>query len=388
MRSKFGVLASRIFAPASYAAIALTACVALAVSASSTSARVSRSHSSAASAGMSQAQAVVREYSKPTAFPVNIPLLRKPTRPFGYLDCSAPTCGVLIPLFDAAAKAMGVPKPIVAQAGGSASDEQSALSVLLAKKPASLLLPAVNLGDLGDMVSKYKQAGIPISAAGIMAGPAQGIAASAGGPNNFKLLGKILADWTIVKVGAHAKIAWYYTPELDFSPVMKAAFEAEIKKNCATCNVRTVPIPLAEDGSTAPATIVSDLKANSSTNVAVFANLETAIGLPAALKVAGIHIPIAGGSPLPQNLQDMKNGYIDAAVAFDFGDLAYTEMDAAARLATHEPLTKDESEGLLQDQLITKANLGGGHANAGGYSPTLGYAKIFAKYWKHAKSVA
>lgn len=110
-------------------------------------------------------------------------------------------------------------------------------------------------------------------------------------------------------------------------------------------------------------------------NVAVFANLQTAIGLPAALKVAGIHIPIAGGSPLPQNLQDMKNGYITEAFAFGFGAIAYTQMDAAARVATNEPHTRYEKEGLAQDQLITKANLGGGQGNAGGSPPTVDFAK-------------
>jgi ribose transport system substrate-binding protein len=377
-------------------ALALAACVALAAcgsSSSSTSASANTTGAASATssgsdaAGLARAKAVVQNYSTPTPFPVDKPLLKKPVRRFGYLDCAAPVCGVLIPLFKAAAKTMGVSTPIIAQAGGSASDLQSGLSTILDQKPAALLLPAVSLGQLGDEVSKYKQAGVPISAAGIMAGPSQGIAASAGGPNNFKVIGTILADWTIAKVGTKAKIAWYYTPELDFSPVITTAFKAEVARNCPSCTVRTVPIPLAQDGSTAPHTIVSDLQSHQGTSAAIFANLETAIGLPAALKVANIHIPVAGGSPIPQSLQDMKSGDIGAAVAFDFGGLVFTEMDAAARLATHEPLTSDESAGLLQDQLITKANLTGDHVTPGGYSPTPDYAKVFAKLWANAKSV-
>ncbi len=335
-------------------------------------------------AGLARAKAVVVQYSKPTAFPVDKPLLKKPTRPIGYLDCAAPTCGLFIPIYQAAAKLMGVPQPIITQAGGSASDLQSALGTILAQKPAALLLPAVNLGSLGATIAQYKQAGVPISAGGIMAGPAQGIGSSVPGPNNFKLEGTILADWTIAKVGGKGDVAWYYTPELDFSPVITAAFKSEMARNCPSCTVRTVPIPLAQDGSTAPATIVSDLQSHPDTKAAIFANLETAIGLPAALKVPGIHIPIAGGSPIPQSIQDMKSGTIDAAVTFDYGVLGFTTMDAAARLATHEPLTKEEAAGMLQTQLITPANLTGGHVGPGGYSPTPGYPQIFAKLWAHA----
>lgn len=372
-----------------YGMLALVVCV-VAASTAVASMAVARtanksSRSGTTAAGIPAARAAVKLYSKPTGFPVNRPLLKRPRRKFGYLDCAEPTCGVLIPLFDLAAKTMHVPAPFVVQAGGSASDLQSALSTILADKPAALILPAVNLGDLGNSIAQYKSAGVPISAGGIMAGPAQGIGSSLPGRNNFKLEGKILAAWAVAKVGAHANIAWYYTPELDFSPVMTAAFKAALSKYCRSCTMRSVPIPAAEDGSTAPSAIVSDLKANTSTNVAVFANLETAIGLPAALKVAGIKIPIAGGSPLPQSVQDMKSGYIEAAVTFDYGVLAFTDMDAAARLATHEPLTHAEASGVLQTQLITKANLNGKHLVAGLYSPTPDYVKVFAKLWAHAK---
>jgi ribose transport system substrate-binding protein len=372
-----------------YGVLTLAACAAVAAcgssSTSTSSSSSGKTSSSSDTAGIAAAQTVVKQAATPTAWPVDKPLLKKPTGRFAFLDCAEPTCGDLVPIFDAAAKIMGVPDPLDVQSGASASGLQSALSTILADKPAALILPAVNLGDLGDSVSQFNKAGIPISAGGIMAGPAQGIQVSIPGRNNFTLEGKILADWAITKVGAHANIVFYYTPDLDFSPVIESALKAEVSKNCPSCSVRTVPIPATEDGSTAPATIVADLKSNASTNVAVFANLETAIGLPAQLKAASIHIPIAGGSPLPQSIQDMQNGYIDAAVTFDYGALAFTAMDAAARLATHEPITSGEAAGVLQTQLITKANLTGAHVGPGGYSPTPGFAKIFAKLWANAK---
>ena len=49
-------------------------------------------------------------------------------------------------------------------------------------------------------------------------------------------------------------------------------------------------VPVATIGSSAPSRIVSDLQANPDTNVALFANFETATGLPAALRTAGITV--------------------------------------------------------------------------------------------------
>jgi ribose transport system substrate-binding protein len=369
-------------------AIAVTGCGSTSSSSQSgsTTTATNAASSQAAAPNLSVAQAVVAQYSKPSGFPVDQPLLRKPTasQRFAYLDCDVPTCALLVPLYDLAAKTMGISPPSVDKAGPTASDIQSTLGSILAQKPAALLLPAINLGELGSSIASYKSANVPIVGAGIMGTRAMGITAPINGPANFKLVGKILADWAITQEGGEGNIAWYENPELDFTKVETAAFRGELATNCPSCRMRVIDVPLTADSSTASSQVVRDLQSHLGTNLAMFCNLEIAIGLPAALRTAGIKIKIAGASPLPPNLQDMEAGSIGAAVALDFPVLTFTQIDAAARLATGQPLTAGERSGLIPDQLITKADLRGQNISQG-YAVYPDFVQRFAKLWAGAR---
>lgn len=378
-----------------FAALALVACLAAAGcgsgSGSGSSGGSSSSTSSASGSGgagkaanLSAAKAVVQKYSKPTPFPVTTPLTKwlAPGRRIGYLDCSAPFCALLGQLYGLATKTLGTSPVVPVKAGASADQIQSALGSILANKPAALLLPAVDLGSLGNSLTKFDAAGIPVIGGGVMGTPAQGIDAPINGPANYEIAGKILADWAIINGGSNANIAWYEDPELDFTPVITSSFKAELSKNCPACTARIVNIPVATIGSTAPSMVVSDLQAHPNTKIALFDSLETATGLPAALKGAGIKIKIAGDAPVPANLQDLKTGGLTAAVGLDAGVFAFTQLDAAVRLATKQPLTPAERIGTVPQQLITAADLPTNVSN--GYSAYPDFIQRFVKLWAKA----
>lgn len=380
------------------AMVAVVACIATAGcssskgagSASSSAAGTASSGSASANGeGETAAKALVAQYSSnPTRFPVDRPLAEKlaPGQKIGFLQCAAPFCALLGDLYNLGTKTMGVPGVTTVKASASADGIDTALSSIEATKPAALLLPAVNLGAVGNNVLKLSRAGIPIVGAGVMGGPAQGIAAPVNGPANYLVHGKILADWAIVTAGPSADIAWYGNPDFSFTPVVTSAFKAELAKNCPACHVRYVDIPGSAIGSTAPSRVVSDLQAHPKTQIALFGSLETATGLPAALKIAGIKVKVAGSAPVPANLQDMKTGGIDAAVGLDAGVLAFTQVDAAVRLATKQPLTPAESNGDIPSQLITKANLPADVSK--GFSAYPDFVARFAKLWADAKAAS
>ncbi|MDQ6731330.1 MAG: substrate-binding domain-containing protein [Actinomycetota bacterium] len=388
----FNATRGRVLAP-----LALVVCLAVAACGSSSSSSSSgssgagasssaSSSGSASSANLTAAQSVVSQYSsKPTPFPVDMPLTKKLAagQQIAYLDCAAPFCALLGQLYGLGTSTLKISPVVPVKADASANGIQTALSSILVKKPAAVLLPAVNLGALGGSISKFQSAGIPIVGAGVMGGQAQGISAPVNGPNNYLLHGKILADWAIVTAGGKGNIVFYGNPELDFTKVETAAFKAEMAKNCSSCTVRYVDIPVTTIGSTAPSRVVSDLQANPSTKVALFSSLETATGLPAAIKTAGIKVKIAGSAPVPVNLQDMKTGGIAAAVGLDAGILALTQIDAAVRLATKQPLTSAEKAGYIPSRLITAADLPADVSK--GYSAYPDFVQRFAKLWASAK---
>jgi ribose transport system substrate-binding protein len=336
---------------------------------------------SPSSANVAAARAEIEPYvGKPSAFPVDRPLARRlpPDSRLAYLQCVTPFCALLAELHGQGAEIMGTQVEVV-KASGSSDSIQSALSSIAERRPAALLLPAVNLGALGDSLEQLTAAGIPVAGAGVMGGPEQGIAAPINGRHTISLGGRLLADWAIVNGAPNEEIAFYGVPELDFSNVEEAAFRAEMEKNCPGCDVRYVDIPVATIGNSAPSRVVSDLQSHPDTRMALFASLEAAIGLPAALRTAGIEVKTNGFAPTPSNLQDVKTGGLDAAIGLDAGVLAFTQLDAAVRLATDQPLTPLQERGAVPIQLLTREDLDFDVSH--GWSGYPDFPERFARLW-------
>jgi len=152
-----------------------------------------------------------------------------------------------------------------------------------------------------------------------MGGKPQGIDAPMNGPYTIGLGGRILADWAIVNGGTGGSVAFYGVPELDFSKVETDAFK--VKTN--------------------------------------------------------------GFAPTPSNLEDIKTGGLDAAIGLDAGVLAFSQMDAAVRLATGQPLTAAEKNGAVPIQLLTKKDLGSDVSH--GWTGYPDFPARFAKLWAAAK---
>jgi ribose transport system substrate-binding protein len=318
--------------------IAMACCVIVACGDSDSSrSGASQGDAGATSSGidLQAAKAVVDKLSAgPTAFPVDTPLERKPAagEKFAYLECGAPFCALLGELVRGGARALGTPVETV-KADNSTASIQAALSSIRQMDPAALLLPAVNLGALGTSL-KTIAAGVPVVGNGVQGDEKDGLSAALNGPNNIRLAGRVLANWAIVNVGEKREIVYYDVPELDFSVIEREAFEAELDKNCSVCKLRAVNIPLAATGTTAPSRVVSDLQAHPDTEVAIFSSIETATGLAAALKSAGIKVKVNGFGPTPTILQDIKSGGLSGALGLDVAVMAFTSIDAMARLAT------------------------------------------------------
>ena len=327
------------------------------------------------------AKAVLAPYTgHPSKFPVTQPLTRRPIgKTFAYLQCSTPICGLFAQLFPPAAKALGVKLRIV-KAGPSAQALQAAMNTIISEKPAAVLLPAIEPDVVSAQLAQLHKMGIPVAASGIMNGKKFGIGAPLFDTSSAELAGRILAAWVIKDKATKANVAFYLTPELSFGAYLAKGFATELHSLCASCAMRTVIVPVATIGTTAPSLVVSDLQAHPASNVAVFSTEEAATGLPAALKIAGINIVTTGFGPNPVNLADVKSGGLTSGLAIDFPVIAWTAVDAAARMVTGQALATGEQAGLPDMQMLEQRDIT--------FNPMLGYtgypdfAQLFAKLWK------
>jgi ribose transport system substrate-binding protein len=335
---------------------------------------------SGGAADTTAAKSAIEPYvGKPSAFPVTEQLNKVPAgAKIDYMDCGTPICALFWQLIQPAGQTMGVDISRVA-AGSSADTVSSAFDTVVTQKPDAVIVTAIDPQLWQNQLKQLQDANIPIVTTGIIGAGAYGIKSPQAAEPESTRDGGLGADYVVANFGGSSKVALYDTPELPFTKVFDDAFNAELGKVCPDCSVRTVHVPVATIGNTAPSQVVSDLQANPDTTVAVFASDEVEDGLPAALKAAGITVKTLGNAPGPTNLQYLKVGQETAALAVDLPVLTWTLVDQAAREITGQALTGDEAKGLTDIQFLTQPDIT--------FDPSMGwtgypdFATRFAKLW-------
>jgi ribose transport system substrate-binding protein len=321
--------------------------------------------------------AVAQYTGEPTAFPVDTPLKTRPEgKTFAYLQCSTPACALFSQILEPTQELLGYQLKVV-KAGPSANEVQAAMDSILSLKPDGVLLPASDPNQYVQQMQQLDDAGIPVSANGIVHPEKYGLGADFINNDTNTLAGKLMADWAVAQGGG--EVVFYGVPELSFTPIMQDGFDREIAAVCPSCEVRHVDIPVAEIGKSAPTRVVSDLQSHPNTKVAVFATAESGTGLPAALKAARLDVKLVGWGPPPAILGYIKEGQWDAGLGVDAFTMLWAQVDALARMVGEQPLTDGEKEGLPPIQFLAKEDIT--------FDPTLGwvaypdYTDTFAKLW-------
>jgi ribose transport system substrate-binding protein len=276
---------------------------------------------------------------------------------FVFLQCGTPFCALAGLSLQEAVTAIGGTFTKL-DAGTTAASAQAAASSALSLKP-DVVFMTVDPALFGNGLKQLSAAGIKVVSISIAKNVTPyGVTFNYIGSTEIDNDGKLLADWVIAHKGAKANAVFYGLPTFDFSNPLQQAFVNEMKKDCPSCTVRTVPIDAATIGTTAPSTIVADLQAHPATNVAVFVSLQIAQGLPAAMRAAGLSgILTVGRAPTPGNLQDIKTGGLTAGLAIDAPVSTWTAVDAAARLLEGAQPTASEQAGDLDEQFLGQADI-------------------------------
>ncbi len=382
-RARFDGPASRpVGARTAAMAVMAVAAVLLASACGSSSSAGSTAASSGATVNVAAAKAALAPYTgRPSAFPVSEALTQKlpAGKKFAYLQCATPICALAGNLLRPAVAAIGGTLTTV-NAGSTAQASQAAASSVLALKPDAVLYSGSTPALFGGGLKKMSDAGIKVVSISISTDvKPYGITFNYIGASTTELYGKLLADWVIANQGAKADAVFYGVPALDLSASVQKAFQDELKLNCPSCTARTVPIDVATIGKTSAATVVSDLQAHPSTDVAVFVSFQVAAGLPAAMKVAGLKIPTVGFGPSPGNLADIKTGGLTAALAIDFPVSVWTAVDSAARLIEGAQPTAGEQAGDVPLQFLEQKDITFDPTN--GWSGYPDFPQRFAPLW-------
>ncbi len=333
----------------------------------------------ASGANVKQAKKNVAPYlGHPSPFPAVVPLSKKlpAGKKFVFLQCAAPTCALAGNALKAAVAAIRGQLTVV-PAGFTAQTTQTAAATALAMKPDAVLVPAITGSFFSGGLKKLRAAGIKVVSIGMDNARSYGVDFGIGDVATSTRAGRLLADWVIISRGPKANVVFYGSPELDFSKFAQGAFVGEMKKLCPSCKVRTAQISVLTIGSTAPTTVVNDLRSHPDTNTAIFSTLDTAIGLPPALKTAGLSVTTNGLAPGPVTLSYIKQGQLTGGFGLDLLAGSWQAVDIAARLMMGDKVPPAEASG--DYEFIGPAQIKGDIS--GGWTGYPDYQKRFKKLW-------
>ncbi|ADP83682.1 hypothetical protein FraEuI1c_5698 [Pseudofrankia inefficax] len=361
----------------SLAAVALTA-AACGSSGGGTNASSTPAAGTTTGSAVAAAAAIAPYVGHPSTFPATEKLAKRPApgSKFVFLQCAAPVCAIFANLLPAPTKALGVDLGIV-NSGSSATTAQAAAATALTQNPAAVLIGASSPQLYGDYLHKLGSAGSVVVGGGTVGGEPYGVQQAIGGAASTNRAGQLMADWVTVNKGPKANVVFFGTPELTFSTSMQEGFAKAIAA-CSGCKASYQQLSVTTFGTTAPNQVISYLQSHPETNTVVFASMEGATGLAAALKNAHLSPTTLGFAPTPSNLQDIRDGGLTAGLALDFPVQIWMQVNAAARLIAHQTTPQSNLE--VDMQFLTRNDVTATDVQRGwtGYPDV---AQRFAALW-------
>lgn len=218
---------------------------------------------------------------------------------------------------------------------------------------------------------------VPVVECCTMDEPGGGITAMQGQAADYGPLAEMWAAAVTVDSEAAGDVLYVSNPGFATQADMTRFFKDDLASMCPDCGVTDLEIPLTGIGTESSNRIVSTLRANPDTKYVVIAYGGVTVGLPAALKAAGLDdVKILDQSATLQGYQYIATGEQLATVVYPYRDSMWQAVDTFARVFTDQPI--DPSDQPPQFWYVDRDNLPGTDE----YWPTVeGYQEQYKALW-------
>jgi ribose transport system substrate-binding protein len=320
----------------------------------------------------------------PDSIGIDKPLSKKP--PTGktiiFLRCSQPVCKGFQDGLGPAAKALGWTvkyQPFTETPEGI----QSALSDAIKARPDGIFFTGIDRSVVKRNVAEAEKADVALVSGYEPAPPEGAVIANIADVDRVTATPKSLAAWIAAESGGKANVAVF---SINTYPILVATTNAltkELDRICPDCKTKVLNQKVTDVGTKVPSAAVSAVQRDPNIDYLAFAFGDMSIGVPAALKSAGLQdkVKIAGyGVASPSNLAEVEKGAEAAQTAQSMPYGGWRAMDAFARYFVGDdpsPATTAANPA----QLFTKSNVGS-TGPGWNYSHAKDYQEQFKKLWR------
>jgi len=290
--------------------------------------------------------AVAKLTTRPTQIQITTPLDKKvPTgKKIAWIQCSIPDCQILGPPLKAAASQFGWTVQTI-DAGLTPDTVKAAWDVAVRSHPDAVVATGFPSSIFASELKTLQQKNIPVID-GFVADPVgNGLTAIVQGRDTSHNIGVAFANWVLAKEGTKANVLLVHSSTFPTLLDVKDGFTSTYSSECSSCKVKTIDVPATAYGKTLPAQVVATLRSNPDINYVVAEEGNMILGIPQAMKAAGItNVGVIGQYPSQASIQYLQDGSIvKAEVMPPIIDSMWTMVDALARVYTGQPVDVDNA---------------------------------------------
>lgn len=207
--------------------------------------------------------------------------------------------------------------------------------------------------------------------------PGDGITVMQGQAKDYGPLAEMWAAAVTVDSEASGQVLYITNPGFATQKDMSEFFKSDLASMCPDCTLTDLEIPLASIGADSSNKVVSTLRANPDIKYVVIAYGGVTVGLPAALKAAGLDdVKILDQSATLQGYQYIASGQQLATVVYPYRDSMWQAADTFARVFAGESI--DPSDQPPQFWYVDEDNL----PTTSEYFPTVAdYQEQYKALW-------
>lgn len=342
---------------AAIAAAALVAGCSSSGSGSNTAASSGSAADASSGPGVAQARSVVDQFSQR---PTKIQVTEKISKPIPkgktvyFVSCGTPNCAEETDIIREATDALGWTLKTI-NTDGTPESQKNAFDQVARAKADAVLYSAVDRSTFASDIPTLKQNGTFVAGCCITDPIGNGIDFANETPDQTGAVGNLLAAWVAAESGGTAHAVYVNLPAIPILTDALNTYKAKLDTYCdSKCKTDTLDIPITALGKDVPTRVVAYLRAHPDVKYVAICTDALTIGLPAALKAAGLSdVKIIGQGADPTNLQYIHSGQENASVAFPYYESLWALVDAVAR---HEAGVPVPASTAPPQWLLTKDN--------------------------------
>jgi ribose transport system substrate-binding protein len=317
----------------------------LTLSACTSSASSAPSSRKGSAVGIPAAKAAIAKLMKrPTSIGITTPI-KKPIPKnitVDFLVCPITDCTILEPVDKAAVSALGWKARFIND-GLTPQALDDAMSLAVSQHPAGIFVGGFPRSEMNAQIAAAKAAGVPVIDSFVADSPGNGITAVVVGTPMTLIGGAHIADWVLAQKGKAANTLLLTSTTFPDVVVRQDGFTRQYHKLCPSCKITVLNLPATTFGTTAPASIMAELRRDPSINYIAAMEPDAMIGLPQAMTSAGLQTPIVSGYVDPTGISYLRDHtQLKALIEHGSALAVWESVDALARHLVGQSVRPDE----------------------------------------------